>query len=86
MAQDIVDTMLLEIQQTMPDIQEEMLAAIEEKIRMQYGGQECYVGKKRIKYSQKQKAVTEYLGGKPLKDIEKNQGLSRRTLYRHLKK
>jgi len=86
MAADIVDAMLEEFKAVFPNASAEVLQHIEEKIRTEYGGDECYIAKKKIKSTQKQNAVTDYLGGKPVSQIEKDQGLSRRTLYRHLKK
>jgi len=86
MAQDIVDYMLNEIKRGAPEVSEEMLAEIEEKTRIQWGGDEVYISKKTTAAAQKQKVVTEYLGGRPLCEIQKELGISRATLYRHLKK
>ncbi len=86
MADDIVDYILQEVKVQLPEISEAQLTAIEEKTRSEWGGDEAYVGKKKIKHSQKQKAVTEYIGGKPLKLIRQETGVGRATLYRHLKK
>lgn len=86
MAEDIVDYMLNEIKRGIPEISEQVLSEIEEKTRHEWGGDEVYISKKTITTAQKQKAVTEYLGGRPLRDIEKEHGVSRATLYRHLKK
>jgi len=86
MADDIVDYLLREFRESFPEASEETLSALEEKARGEWGGDEAYVAKKKIKMSQKQKAVTEYIGGKPIKDIKKNTGVGRATLYRHLKK
>lgn len=86
MTQDVVDYILQEIKAEIPSITDEQLEAIEEKTRQQWGGDDAYVAKKKIKHAQKQKAVSEYIGGKPLKLIRQETGVGRATLYRHLKK
>lgn len=86
MALDVVDYMLQEIKTEIPAITDEQLQAIEEKTRQQWGGDEAYISKKKIKSSQKDKAVNDYIDGMALKEIKKSTGVGRATLYRHLKK
>jgi hypothetical protein len=86
MAQDIVDYMLNEIKRVMPEISDQSLIEVEEKARHEFGGDEVYISKKSMTSAQKQKVVTEYLGGRPLREIQKDHGISRATLYRHLKR
>jgi len=86
MADDIVNDMLERVRQACPDITENQLSVIEHQIRNDWGGNETYIQKKRISTAQKQKAVDEYIGGRPVEVIRKKTGVSRSTLYRHLKK
>ena len=86
MALDVVDFMLQEIKSEMPAITEAQLHHIEDKTRHEWGGDDAYISKKKIRDAQKERAVHEYIGGRALKDIEKDTGVGRATLYRHLKK
>lgn len=86
MLKDVVDYMLDEIKAEIPAITDAQLAAIEAKTRQEWGGDEAYISKRKIKHAQKQKAVNEYINGIATKEIKKNTGVGRATLYRHLKK
>lgn len=90
MADDIVDFMLKQIKKAFPEINteqsEEKLVEVETEVRSEWGGDTAYVAKKKTTKAQKQKAVSEYLGGKPFSKIKETTGVARATLYRHLKK
>jgi DNA invertase Pin-like site-specific DNA recombinase len=90
MATDIVDYILKEIRDALPEMSTEelqaKLSAVETKTRSEWGGDAAYVAKKKNTTAQKQKAVAEYLGGKPFSKIRETTGVGRATLYRHLKK
>lgn len=86
MALDVVDFMLQEFKSEIPAITDEQLQQIEDKTRHEWGGDDAYISKKKIRAAQKERAVNQYIGGDSLKDIKKQTGVARATLYRHLKK
>lgn len=86
MADDLLDESAQAIKIAFQEIPADKIDAIFEQLRQKWGGNEAYIAKRKITNQQKQKAVTEYIGGKPLKDISKDTGVGRATLYRHLKK
>jgi transcriptional regulator of acetoin/glycerol metabolism len=60
---------------------------IEEQLRQEYGGCEHWISPPpKVPKQAKEKAVTEYLEGKPINEVIAKNGISRATLYRHLKK
>jgi len=60
---------------------------IEEQLRQEYGGQEVWVSPKpKIPKEAKEKAVADYLDGKPINEVVAKNGISRATLYRYIKK
>ncbi|HEU4708747.1 MAG TPA: hypothetical protein VFS17_05490, partial [Methylophilaceae bacterium] len=60
---------------------------VEQQIRREYGGSEVWISPpEKIPKQKKDKAVKEYLDGKPVEEVTVRNGISRATLYRHLKR
>lgn len=90
MAEDIVDFMMQQFRDAIPELNKEQvqekLELIETTTRKHWGGEDAYIAKKKINKAQVKKAVTEYLGGKPFSEIRKETGVGRATIFRHMKK
>lgn len=84
------DDLILEFIKAVRDMDSsftEMMAnQLESQMRQRYGGEEIYIPKKKIQVTQKERAKQEYLEGKPIEETTKKNGISRASLYRHLKK
>ena len=66
---------------------ESIALEIERSFRREYAGSEYYVKKMNSPGAQaREQIVSDYMAGKPEKQIIANVGLSRATIYRHLKK
>lgn len=60
---------------------------VEQQIRHQYGGDEVYVQKTgMVVEMRKRQALEEVAQGKPLAEVSKRHGISRRTMYRLMEK
>jgi hypothetical protein len=86
MSDDFVSDLLKRLKRLLPSISDQELESFEESIRNDWGGAEPYIAKKKISAEKKKRAVDEYIGGRPLKEIREKTGVSRASLYRHLKK
>lgn len=67
---------------------ESMATEIERSFRRDFKGASFYVGErdKKTPESKKEIVVSQYLSGKPVETIAKENGISRATLYRCLKR
>lgn len=67
---------------------ESMALEIERSFRREFNGAECYIAERTEQtIARKQETiVAHYLGGKPVDQITRENGISRATLYRYLKK
>jgi transcriptional regulator of acetoin/glycerol metabolism len=83
-ADDFVSSLLAKLKKLLPSATDDQLTLIEDEIRTEWGGEEPYIAK--TDKRRKDKAVNQYIGGTPIKEIRKKTGISRATLYRHLKK
>ena len=63
---------------------ESLAREVERAFRHEFSGEKFYV--KREPTPKKTAAVTDYLSGQPLEQITKHHGISRATLYRHMKR
>jgi DNA invertase Pin-like site-specific DNA recombinase len=88
MKDDFVSYMVILVAKICPQLDEQSALELEDQIRQDWGGSEVgYIAKKRkIAPEAKDTAVQEYISGQDLKEIKKNTGISRASLYRHLKK
>lgn len=79
---------LLEAAQREGALTKSVALEVERSFRRDYNGAECYV-KERTEHSivEKQTAVVDaYLQGRPVEQIVRENGISRATLYRYLKR
>lgn len=66
---------------------ESVALEVERSFRRDYAGEAYYVKRLPIEMRDRQKAVTEaYLQGVPSEEIEEQNGISRATIYRYLKR
>lgn len=63
---------------------ESVALEVERTFRKEFKGEQFYV--KREPTPKITAAVTDYLSGQPLEQITKHHGISRATLYRHMKR
>lgn len=88
---DIVSTLLDMVLQMAArsggSFDEAMALEVERQARQQYGGSEEYVKKRESTHeAKKTEMVREYLDGKEVGEVTRRHGVSRASLYRHLKK
>lgn len=88
MKDDIVTYFIKIAQKVCPALDAKAALELEDQIRRDWGGQEPYISKNSSHREQmKNQAVQAYLTtNKPVERIEKETGISRASLYRHLKK
>ena len=67
---------------------EEVAVSVEREFRRDFNGAECYIKERTADTiaSKKASAVKAYLQGQPVDEIQRENGISRATLYRYLKK
>ena len=80
-------TRLLEAQHREGTLTESIALEVERSFRREYAGESFYVKKLPVQMADKQAAVTEaYLRGDHPEEIVSAEGISRRSLYRYLKR
>lgn len=67
---------------------EDLARAVEQDFRRDFKGSDLYIGERPLSYSDstKQAVVNAYLEGRPVNQITSENGISRATLYRYLKR
>jgi DNA invertase Pin-like site-specific DNA recombinase len=85
---DIVLVILERVRRTLPGITDDQVRQIEESVRAEYGGLRFRVPKrkKHPTREQRQRVFEQALTDAPDDEITKANGISRRTLYRYLKR
>ncbi len=84
---DLIRAMLHMVMEMDASFTDAMSAQVEQQLRLQYGGEKVWIKPyPRIPHEKKDKAVKEYLEGMPIEQVVLKNGLSRASLYRHLKK
>jgi DNA invertase Pin-like site-specific DNA recombinase len=88
MKDDFVSYVVKLVAKICPSLDAQAALELEDQIRQDWGGNEVgYIAKKRpITPEKKAKAIQEYIEGQDVKEIKKHTGISRTSLYRHLKK
>lgn len=67
---------------------EDVALSVERQFRREFNGAECYVKERTadVIASKKESAVRAYLEDRPVDEILRENGISRATLYRYIKK
>lgn len=88
MKDDFISYIIHLVAKVCPSLDEEAALELEDQIRQDWGGSDVgYIAKKRRPPPEmKDKAVHEYIAGEDIGTIRKHTGISRASLYRHLKK
>lgn len=85
---DIVLVILQLVLQALPNFTPDQAREIEQQVRDQYGGVRTRIAKrkKHLTPEQRRKAYQEALTNAPTEEVTEANGISRRTLYRYLKR
>lgn len=78
---------LLDVAQREGTLTESLAREVERSFRHDFNGEKFYVRREGDDPTSRQAAVvTDYLAGQPVEQITRHHGISRATLYRHLKR
>jgi transcriptional regulator of acetoin/glycerol metabolism len=89
---DIVLVVLDMVRTTTPEVTPEQISAIEQRVRIQYGGMRARIAKRKTHTTkeQREKAIRDALdltkSDIPIEDIARENGVSRSSLYKYLKR
>lgn len=85
-ADDFVRAMLKMVMEVSPSFSEEQAMQVEQQIRRDWGGERPFIAKRGPMLARVREKVRAQVGTKPDDEIARENGISRRTLFRYLAK
>lgn len=83
---DIIECLLQAVRDAQPSFSEELALQIEQQFRHEWGGEQVKIAKRAPLLRKAREKVLAEVGTKPDREVAKENGISRRTMYRYLAK